>query len=145
MLTATRRIEWDAGHRVFLHGGKCNQPHGHRYAAEITVQALALEDGLDALGMVVDFSAVKAVYGEYIDRTWDHGFLVYEEDTELLLAMRSIAGAKVYCCGFNPTAENIARWLGMYVPLVEGLALYGVEVIEVKLYETPNCFAVWKK
>ena len=38
MHEATRRIEWDMGHRVPEHGGKCRTPHGHRYVAEVTVR-----------------------------------------------------------------------------------------------------------
>jgi len=36
-LTITRRLEFDAGHRIPHHAGKCCHLHGHRYAIELTV------------------------------------------------------------------------------------------------------------
>ena len=44
---------------------------------------------------------------------------------------------------FNPTAENIASFVGETVcPTV--LSGTGVEVIRVVVHETPNCFATWE-
>ena len=34
--TCTRRIEFDAAHRVMEHESKCRHLHGHRYAIEAT-------------------------------------------------------------------------------------------------------------
>ena len=36
-ITCTRRIEFDAAHRVMGHEGKCKHLHGHRYALEARV------------------------------------------------------------------------------------------------------------
>ncbi|MHB8760606.1 MAG: 6-pyruvoyl trahydropterin synthase family protein, partial [Thiobacillus sp.] len=33
----TRRLEFDAGHRIPNHGSQCRHLHGHRYALEITL------------------------------------------------------------------------------------------------------------
>ncbi len=138
IITCTRRIEFDAGHRVLGHGGKCKHPHGHRYAVEITAEAyLELND----LGMVVDFSVLKEVYGEFIDREWDHGFLVNKDDSELLTALLNVTNSKVYTCPFNPTAENLANFLIAHQPFVQALAQHKVVVRQVKVYETPNCYA----
>ena len=54
MITCTRRLEWDAMHRIPRHESKCAAFHGHRYAAEITCSAPELDD----LGRVVDFGVV---------------------------------------------------------------------------------------
>lgn len=55
MITCTRRLEWDAMHRIPRHESKCRAFHGHRYAAEIT----CLAPELDSPGRVVDFGVVK--------------------------------------------------------------------------------------
>ena len=55
MITSSRRLEWDAIHRIPLHESKCKAFHGHRYAAEVT----CVKDGLDNVGRVVDFSVIK--------------------------------------------------------------------------------------
>ena len=43
MITCTRKIEFDYGHRVFKHGSKCKHIHGHRGVIEVTA---TLEQGL---------------------------------------------------------------------------------------------------
>lgn len=51
MITVTRVLEFDAGHRVVNHESKCATLHGHRYKVEIVAAA----PGLDSLGRVIDF------------------------------------------------------------------------------------------
>src|SRR5262249_22784820 len=55
MITATRRIQFAAGHRVFGHEGKCRYLHGHNFVALVTAAA----DDLDAVGRVIDFGVLK--------------------------------------------------------------------------------------
>jgi 6-pyruvoyl-tetrahydropterin synthase len=42
----------------------------------------------------------------------------------------------------NPTAENLAAIIAGKAN--ELLCGHGVEVVKVKLWETPNCFATWE-
>ena len=51
MHTITRRLEFDAGHRVYQHESKCNHVHGHRYVVEVEATGT-----LDGLGRIIDFS-----------------------------------------------------------------------------------------
>ena len=43
MVTITRRLEFDAGHRIPHHANQCRHLHGHRYALEITVVGALVE------------------------------------------------------------------------------------------------------
>ena len=141
MITCTRKLTFDAGHRILNHEGKCRFPHGHTYIVYITAKAAKL----DHIGRVVDFSVLKEVYGSWIDQNFDHGFLVWEKDIDLLKALSGVLGAKVYYCPFNPTAEEIAKFLGSYYEFVQALAEFDVEVCQVVVCETPNCSAKWVK
>lgn len=137
-VTATRRFEFDAGHRVLGHEGKCRHIHGHRYVAEVTVVARQLND----LGMVIDFSVLKDEVGKWIEDNWDHNFICNYADPildagnnqELIFGGRAPA---IMDC--NPTAENMAKGLFKIADMLIGH--YHIKVIHVRLYETPNCFA----
>lgn len=148
IITATRRIQFCAGHRVHNHGSKCRHMHGHNYVAFITVQA----PELDKLGMVTDFAVIKEKLGVWIDEHWDHGFVYYEKDRAVLHALLEFQGEeegtflqKRYPLPYNPTAENMAQYL-----LEVGNNLFKgteVKVVEVTLWETENCSAtvkLWK-
>lgn len=134
-VTCTRRIQFCAGHRVYNHESKCRNLHGHNYVALFTADA-----PLDSLGRVIDFSVLKERIGGWIDFNWDHGFLVWEDDTEALFAVGSIPGQKVYQMPYNPTAENMAKYLLERIcpGLLEGT---GVRVTGVRIWETENCYA----
>ena len=135
MTTCTRKLEFDAGHRVWNHGGKCRWPHGHRYVVEVTAQSGELNE----LGMVIDFGDLKTVCGDFIDQRLDHGFMVYEKDIQMLDALNLLDDSKVQVLPFNPTAENLSQWL--FTEFRTLLLAREIEVTRVMLYETPNCWA----
>ncbi len=139
MVTCTRRIEWDAMHRIPLHESKCRCFHGHRYAAELTCAA----PGLDALGRVIDFGVVKARVGQWIDTHWDHTAILMRDDPEAapLAEANARLGRPVYWLDAHPTAENIVLELARIA--TDLLADTGVRPVRIRLWETPNCSAEW--
>lgn len=130
----TRRLEFDAAHRVMRHESKCANLHGHRYVVDITVEA----DALDSVGRVVDFSVIKERMGKWIDEHLDHGTIVNREDEDLR-AFCEAHGWKVYAMDGNPTAENLARLLHEVAGVM--LGGLGVSVRRVRVYETPNSWS----
>jgi 6-pyruvoyltetrahydropterin/6-carboxytetrahydropterin synthase len=131
MFRVTREISFCYGHRLLDYDGKCRHLHGHNGKAVITLQA----DKLDALGMVVDFSRLKQVVQTWIDATLDHRMLLHHDDP--VLAYLRQQGEPVFVMDVNPTAENIARLIYEYA------AGQGFPVVEVKLWETENCYATY--
>lgn len=137
MISCTRRIEFDAAHRVMEHESKCRHLHGHRYAVEATFAAGAL----DALGRVIDFGTVRDRLGGWIDAQWDHATILNEKDKSLGEAIAAATGQKIYYLPANPTAETMASYLLEQVcPALFGNS--GASCIQIKLYETPNCYAI---
>lgn len=137
MMTITRKLEFDAGHRVMNHESKCATLHGHRYVVEVTATA----DNLDSIGRIIDFSVLKAKIGEWIDLHWDHTTIVFEQDLATIQGLHMCPSFKsIWISPWNPTAENMADYLLRSVcpKVLEGT---GVAVIALKLYETPNCWA----
>jgi len=151
MYAITRRLEFDAGHRVLNHEGKCKNLHGHRYVVDVTVSSF----GLDDLGRVVDFSVIKAKLGTWIDDMLDHNMLLHPDDPLLnqpaidfdtpLEVAEALVGRAPYVMPAdiaNPTAENIAHLL--YDVAVELLTTSGLMIESVRVWETPNCYADYK-
>ncbi len=158
----TRKLEFDAAHRVLLHESKCKHLHGHRYTLEVTVSAAQL----DALARVVDFGVLKTILGGWVDANWDHNILLNSLDPFLTLAAKletqwtlanlgeadtdtetspivQIFGANKRPYLFdqlNPTAETIAAvFLQIASELLAHMPQLRVE--QIRVYETPNCWA----
>ncbi len=141
MLTCIRRLEWDAAHRIPRHESKCAAFHGHRYAAELHCTAPELDDR----GRVIDFGVIKALVGGWIDQHWDHTAILMTGDPDAVVqaiaASNEAHGRPVYWMDVPPTAENIVAELARVAGPM--LAERGVELVRVRLWETPNGSAEW--
>jgi 6-pyruvoyltetrahydropterin/6-carboxytetrahydropterin synthase len=131
MFRVTREIHFCYGHRLLDYDGKCRHLHGHNGTAVITLAG----DRLDRRGMVVDFSDLKRVVGGWIDATLDHTMLLHKDDPVLPLLREK--AERVHVLDVNPTAENIAKLIFDYA------AAQGFPVVEVRLWETPSCYATY--
>jgi 6-pyruvoyltetrahydropterin/6-carboxytetrahydropterin synthase len=139
----TRRLEFDAGHRIPDHRSQCRHLHGHRYALEITLSGEIIESqGDPANGMVMDFGDIKTIAMREIVDKWDHAFLVYEKDTEIVLLLEKIPDHKTVLLDVVPTAENLAT-AAFRILAPKYTHAYGnnLKLERVRLYETPNCWA----
>lgn len=134
IITCVRRLEFDAGHRLPRHEGRCASLHGHRYVVEIRCRA----EALDSVGRVIDFSKIKQLVGGWIDENLDHAFIAHaDEDAELASFLRT-DGRRFYMVDFSPTAENLGEYILHQAE--ELLRPYQIEVTGLRLYETPNCY-----
>ncbi len=139
----TRRLEFDAGHRIPDHNSQCRHLHGHRYAIEITLSGDVLKrDGDAANGMVMDFSLVKSLAKQHLVDAWDHAFLVYSGDAAVASFLASLPDHKTVLLDCVPTAENLAQLAFSILDAVYR-GSYGnhLHLKRVRLYETPNCWA----
>ncbi len=121
-ISVTKIFKFDAAHFLPEHKGKCADIHGHTYRLEVTVARTdgdVLASGSSA-GMVLDFGDLKEIVQREIIEKVDHKML-----NDVL--------------PFRTTAENMVVYF--YEVLEQQLALLGVEVLKLKLWETQTSYA----
>ena len=142
-ISITRRLEFDAGHRLPNHQGQCRNVHGHRYAIEITLTGdMINEQGAADDGMLMDFANIKDVAREKLVDVWDHAFLVYRADRPMVDFLATVQGHKTVVLDVVPTAENLAAVaFAILKDAYHDRFGHMLSLVRVRLYETPNCWA----
>ena len=139
----TTRMEFDSGHRIPNHKSICRNINGHRYAIEVTVKGeIGKQSDESDFGMVMDFKDAKKLIKKVIVQEWDHAFIAYEKDLEVISFLNTLDNHKTVILKRVPTAENMA------VTALELLSSafkkeFGelIRPTKVRLYETPNNWA----
>lgn len=108
MYTVTKRIEVSGSHVLNLpYESKCSNLHGHNWIINVTLKS----ETLDENGMILDFTKIKEIVNQL-----DHAHL-----NDIV--------------PFNPTAENIAKWLCDKIP----------HCVKVSVQETEGNVATYEK
>jgi len=141
VIQATRYHDICAGHRVVGHEGHCRHLHGHNYRIHFTCEA----NRLDEVGRVIDFGVIKDTLCAWLERNWDHKFLMWMEDPLMDKLLRGAAGKEMGLVGvpFNPTAENLGAYLGEDIA-PKLLDQYHVRCVRIVVEETRKCSATWE-
>jgi 6-pyruvoyltetrahydropterin/6-carboxytetrahydropterin synthase len=139
----TTRMEFDSGHRIPNHKSSCKNLHGHRYAIEVTLKGDIIDKENDSdYGMVMDFKDAKELIRKTIVEPWDHAFIVFEQDLEVINFLNTLDNHKTVILKKVPTAENMAL-IAMQLLKDSFQKKYGEQItpVKVRLYETPNNWA----
>ncbi len=125
-------FNWEMGHRLPFHKGKCRNLHGHSY--KLTVE---FEGTLDDNGMVLDYYDVKEIVHPIIENL-DHSVMVFEEDKELIEVLEKL-NSKAVIVPFQTTAENMC---GYFLDKIKSAGIpENISAIRVWVYETENTYA----
>lgn len=154
VITISKEIQFDMGHRVPNHKSKCRNPHGHRYRVVVHCSGYIIETpGSSDEGMLVDFGDLKGLMQEFIHDPLDHGFMLYSGDESLRSRFFVNDGSpeghafcdwKIIEVPFIPTAENIAVWCWQQLegPLETRFQKF-LWLDRVEVWETPTSQAVY--
>ncbi len=121
MFEVTVEDTFAAGHYLRNYKGKCENPHGHNYKVQVTLQAAEL----DHAGLLLDFKDLKLVMKHVIDRL-DHQMInEVPPFTEI-----------------NPSAENLARYFYQETNArLKDMTAGRVRISRVVMYETDTTAA----
>ena len=75
MITCTRKIEFDAAHRIIKHENKCKMLHGHRYILEASFSAPHLDDLVKVKTKIINIGITSITL---------HQEMAHAEDDKLL-------------------------------------------------------------
>ncbi|MCF8413215.1 MAG: 6-carboxytetrahydropterin synthase QueD [Melioribacteraceae bacterium] len=127
-----KEFNWEMGHRLPFHQGKCKNLHGHSYKMMVEFSG-----EMDENGMVMDYYDVKSHISPLVEEL-DHAFMVKENDTEVLEFLDKINSKKVIV-PFDSTAENICLY---FLKKLKNSGLpKTVNSVKVKILETDNTYA----
>ncbi len=130
-LTLSKKVMFEAAHRLFRYNGKCSSIHGHHYTAWIKL----CNDGLtDDIGMALDFGTIEDIIEPLIS-VLDHSIMLWKEDIELVNAVKSIDNQRYIILSSNPTAENIAKLFYNYISKKFDEEQYPVKLHSVRIDE----------
>jgi len=118
MFCVVKEFTFDAAHNLVEYHGKCEKLHGHTYKLQIMVCGER-----DKEGMVIDFIDLKKIVQEEVLSYLDHAYI-----NEIIP---------------QPSAENIAEWI--WNKLEEKLSSERYKLSEVRLWETPTSFVIYRK
>lgn len=138
-ITAERYHDICCGHRVYGHENKCAHLHGHNYRFHFFLEP---DKELDKIGRVLDFSVIKSTLCDWLEENFDHKFLVWGNDP-IYETLRSIDPTGVVPVPFNPTAENIAKYI-VEVIAPSLLADLNCTLTKCRVEETRKCAAIYE-
>lgn len=150
MWTATKEFNFEAGHLLDGHPGKCKNLHGHNYRVLVEMSSEFLDD----MEMVRDFYDIKKFTDPFFNE-FDHAF-IFNTNTrdpfELELYRLCLEyNKKVREFPYRVTAENMARYfyIDLNTKLIQQLDetkdQHNVWISKVTVYETPTSFATYSR
>jgi 6-pyruvoyltetrahydropterin/6-carboxytetrahydropterin synthase len=136
MHTIRKIFRIELSHQLFeAYSVDCkNAIHGHSYVCEIYLKS----DKLDDTGMVMDFSKVKHLIGDYIN-SWDHCLVMPDMFPSDYLETLKKYNKKMKVVPYNPTAESMAKDMFDYIKNLIP------ELSRVRLHETVTGWAQYEQ
>jgi 6-pyruvoyltetrahydropterin/6-carboxytetrahydropterin synthase len=137
----TKKFTFDMAHALYGYDGPCKNIHGHTYHLSVTLMGTPIMDNNDVkLGMVIDFSDLKKIVKEQIINIYDHALVLNEHAPYSKSEVIANEFEKVILVPFQPTCENL---LLHFVNAIKNLFSSNVQLVSIRLDETPTSFAEW--
>ncbi len=127
-----KEFNWEMGHRLPDHFGKCKNIHGHSYKMLVEIDGDVMDNG-----MVMDYYLLKDAIGPLVERM-DHAFLVHKEDKQVVEFLEKMNSKRVVV-DFHSTVENITKF---FLNEIKKAALPpNIHKVKIRVMETPDDYA----
>ena len=86
---------------------------------------------------------INKLFKGWIDENWDHGFILWDQDSDAIDAIEGVTPHRLYKLPYNPTAENMARYLMREIGpnLIDTIKGYDLKLSKVVVWETEKSSA----
>ena len=127
-----KEFNWEMGHRLPEHFGKCKNIHGHSYKMLVEIEGDVMENG-----MVMDYYHLRDVIDPLVEKM-DHAFLVYKDDQNVIEFLEKMNSKRVVV-DFQSTVENITRF---FLNEIKNAKMpENIKKVKVRVCETPDDYA----
>ena len=162
-ISISKKVSFEAAHRLRLHEGECKSLHGHTYKVVVEAQQNPLATGVqrrEETGMVADFGILSRAMEEVIFEgleffgnskfapsegvPLDHSVILNVVDPliDVLEGSSCSKDLNIYKLAFEPTAENMAVMLMNKIQVALGShQRKDIRITKVSLWETETNFA----
>ena len=145
----TRHVEFEAAHMLNGYDGGCGSLHGHSYALELTISCPEYIRETNNYGFVMDFKNLNKILKENVpDHMYMYNKNVPKDSVEYQIAtILKNNNLRVWEFNDSPSAENMSKELAINFQSIFDMDYpeLQMEVVELKLWETTNSHATWKK
>jgi 6-pyruvoyltetrahydropterin/6-carboxytetrahydropterin synthase len=141
-----KTFDFESGHILSKHPGKCRFPHGHSRRVEVVLTA----EQLDANDMVCDFQVIKRLLKDFLE-AWDHALCLNTDDAHFVFYERTYGKQIIAFPHTDPTSEVMVKAIfdALSRSLADarsesptaGVVGPGVRVQRVRLTETNSSWA----
>jgi len=132
MMKIAKEFNWEMGHRLQYHSGKCRNLHGHSYKMRVELEGEIAENS-----MLMDYHELTQIVKEIIE-PFDHSFLIDKSDNILNFLQEN--NFKIVVVPFVSTAENLCKFLANEIK--NKLTQYNnIKKLTVRVCETADVFA----
>lgn len=135
----SKEFTFEMAHALLNYDGLCKHIHGHSYKLKVTIIGEPIKDKNNPkLGMVMDFSELKAIVRKEIITVFDHAFVI-NKDSDTIEKEHEMF-SRTIVVDYQPTSENMiedfANRIMKHLP-------ENVKLHNLRLHETANSYAEW--
>lgn len=139
----TKEFQFEMAHALWNYNGKCKNIHGHTYILIVSILGEPITDPKNPkCGMVMDFGDLKNIIKSFIINTHDHFVVVNNNSPHANINFEDYNITNVQRKNYQPTCENMVI---EFVKILKEQLPENVELAMLRLYETQNSFAEWRK
>lgn len=139
----TKVFTFDMAHALDGYDGLCRNIHGHTYHLRITLLGKVRDENRHPKnGFVLDFKEIKVLVKSKILDVFDHSLVLNAYSELIQQGQLEKYSERIVATSYQPTCENL---LLDFKERIQGGLPDFVELVAVRLDETPTSYAEWLK